>query len=261
MKRRGRWENEKAGWGHWDGGGTHERGGGDRLSSGVAPEPRPGDVKGDGCSNSRLLVSALRNSIAILLLLSDHVSHDSLQKQDAHRACPTPYNKRLSARPLSPAPAPFAVLVALDDPGFLAVVLFSVSSPIMFAQYSPLFTSGLLSECNTPSSSRRPSLEVRQKEPPESLPVDASIDSIYEHSISPSEDDAVFFTFMPRRRRVEVGNSFLSLDLAESQSMRSMSLRRKDTITTRATTHFGRSAPGSPVAAAVSYVVIVSFTV
>ncbi|KAI0740926.1 hypothetical protein C8Q76DRAFT_765484 [Earliella scabrosa] len=84
---------------------------------------------------------------------------------------------------------------------------------------------------------------MRQREPPESLPQLRAL---------PSEDDAVFFTFIPRRRRVEVDNSFLSLDLTESQSMRSMSLRRKDTITTRATTHFGRSAPGSPVAAAVS---------
>ncbi|KAI0741830.1 hypothetical protein C8Q80DRAFT_160397 [Daedaleopsis nitida] len=119
----------------------------------------------------------------------------------------------------------------------------------MFAQYSPLFTSGLLSESNTPSSSRMPSVERCSKEPRESLPVDASTDSLYETTLPPlSEDDTVFFTFMPRRRRVELGNSFLSLDLAESQSMRSMSLRRKDTITSRATTHFGRSAPGSPSA-------------
>ncbi|KAI0699642.1 hypothetical protein C8T65DRAFT_299436 [Cerioporus squamosus] len=116
----------------------------------------------------------------------------------------------------------------------------------MFAQYSPLFTSGLLSESNTPSTSRRPSLERRTKDPRESLPVDASIDSIYEPSSLTSEADAFFLTIMPSRRRREAGNSFLSLDLAESQSLRSMSLRRKDTITTRATTHFGRSVPASP---------------
>ncbi len=116
----------------------------------------------------------------------------------------------------------------------------------MFAQYSPLFTSGLLSESNTPSTSRRPSLEMRPKDPRESLPVDASIDSIYESSTSTPESDALFLTIMPSRRRAQAGNSFLSLDLAESQSMRSMSLRRKDTITTRATTHFGRSVPASP---------------
>ncbi|KAI8974608.1 hypothetical protein BD414DRAFT_424268 [Trametes punicea] len=114
----------------------------------------------------------------------------------------------------------------------------------MFAQYSPLFTSGLLSESNSPSTSRRPSLELRSKSPRGSLPVDANLDSFYEASTS--EDDALFLTFMPRRRRPEAGNSFLSLDLAESQSMRSMSLRRKDTITTRATTTFGRSVPTSP---------------
>ncbi|KAI0351834.1 hypothetical protein OH77DRAFT_1410398 [Trametes cingulata] len=118
----------------------------------------------------------------------------------------------------------------------------------MFAQYSPLFTSGLLSESNTPSSSRRPSLEFRdrnEKAPRGSLPVDANLDSFYEASSSAAEDDAVFLTFMPRRRR-DAGNSFLSLDLAESHSLRSMSLRRKDTVTTRATTHFGRSVPTSP---------------
>ncbi|KAI0628186.1 hypothetical protein C8Q77DRAFT_1220974 [Trametes polyzona] len=114
----------------------------------------------------------------------------------------------------------------------------------MFAQYSPLFTSGLLSESNSPSSSRRPSLELRDKAPRGSLPVDANLDSFYEASTS--EDDGVFLTLMPRRRRAEAGNSFLSLDLAENQSMRSMSLRRKDTVTSRATTHFGRSVPTSP---------------
>ncbi|KAI0819599.1 hypothetical protein BC628DRAFT_1014662 [Trametes gibbosa] len=116
----------------------------------------------------------------------------------------------------------------------------------MFPQYSPLFTSGLMSESNTPSSSRRPSLELCEKAPRGSLPVDANMDSFYEASSSTSEEDAVFLTLMPRRRRAEAGNSFLSLDLAESHSMRSMSLRRKDTVTSRATTHFGRSVPTSP---------------
>ena len=125
----------------------------------------------------------------------------------------------------------------------------------MFAQYSPLFTSGLLSESNTPSTSRRPSVEIRSKDVRESLPVDASVESLYETPTS--EEDGIFLTLAPRRRR-EAGNSFLSLDLAESQSMRSMSLRRKDTITSRATTHFGRSVPTSPAAAPVpmSYVVL-----
>lgn len=116
----------------------------------------------------------------------------------------------------------------------------------MFAQYSALFYSGLVSESNTPSSSRRPSLEFEHcdKAPRGSLPADANLDSFYEATTS--DDDAVFLTLMPRRRRAEAGNSFLSLDLAESHSMRSMSLRRKDTVTSRATTHFGRSVPTSP---------------
>ncbi|KAI0644340.1 hypothetical protein C8Q79DRAFT_1012131 [Trametes meyenii] len=118
----------------------------------------------------------------------------------------------------------------------------------MFAQYSSLFTSGLLSESNTPSTSRRPSLEHYEKAPRGSLPVDANLDSFYEASTS--EDDGVFLTLVPRRR--EAGHSFLSLDLAESHSLRSMSLRRKDTVTSRATTHFGRSVPASPILAPVS---------
>ncbi|KAH9855293.1 hypothetical protein C2E23DRAFT_724860 [Lenzites betulinus] len=118
----------------------------------------------------------------------------------------------------------------------------------MFPQYSSLFKSGLMSESNSASSSRRPSLELCDKPARGSLPVDANTDSFYGPSTSSSTfaDDAVFLTLMPRRRRAEAGNSFLSLDLAESHSMRSMSLRRKDTVTSRATTHFGRSVPTSP---------------
>ncbi|KAH9926323.1 uncharacterized protein BXZ73DRAFT_49427 [Epithele typhae] len=116
----------------------------------------------------------------------------------------------------------------------------------MFAQYSPLFTSGLLSESNSPSSSRRPSLDhSRPNQPRGSLPVDVNRDSFYEPFAS--EDDGILFTLAPRRRRSELGNSFLSLDLAESRTMRSMSLRRKDTMTSRATT-LGGSAPASPEA-------------
>ncbi|KAI1784675.1 hypothetical protein LXA43DRAFT_1066554 [Ganoderma leucocontextum] len=113
----------------------------------------------------------------------------------------------------------------------------------MFAQYSPLFTSGLLSESNTPSTSRRPSVELQQKDPRESLPVDASVDSLYETPTS--GEHGIFLTLAPRRR--DAGNSFLSLDLAESQSMRSMSLRRQDTFTSRATTHFGPTTLSAPL--------------
>ena len=58
-----------------------------------------------------------------------------------------------------------------------------------------------------------------------------------------SSDDAIFLTFKPSRQEVEAGRSFLSLDLAESH--RSMSLRRKDTMTTAN----GRSVPTSPISA------------
>ncbi|OCH84703.1 hypothetical protein OBBRIDRAFT_808047 [Obba rivulosa] len=123
----------------------------------------------------------------------------------------------------------------------------------MFAQYSPLFTSGLMSESNSPAPSRAPSANSHRKPARDSLPltVDTASISIYAgvHARSPSEPEAgtgLFLTLMPRRRRqVEDGRSFLSLDLAESQSMRSMSLRRKDTVTSR-TTAFGRSEPNSP---------------
>ncbi|OBZ66922.1 hypothetical protein A0H81_13066 [Grifola frondosa] len=121
----------------------------------------------------------------------------------------------------------------------------------MFAQYSPLFTSGLLSESNTPSTSRRPSIDLRpQKEARGSLPINVT-DGFYETETIFSdlaESSPLYLTLMPSRRHVGEGRSFLSLDLAESQSMRSMSLRRKDTVTTRATQFFGRSVPTSPLA-------------
>ncbi|CAL1715546.1 unnamed protein product [Somion occarium] len=121
----------------------------------------------------------------------------------------------------------------------------------MFAQYSPLFTSGLLSD--SPSASRAPSPQhpVR-KNTHDSLPltVNTRMSDIYagvESARNPQDNDgALFLTFRPHRKQVDEGLSFLSLDLAESQSMRSMSLRRKDTVTTKATTAFGRSEPSSP---------------
>lgn len=120
----------------------------------------------------------------------------------------------------------------------------------MYSQYSPLFTSGFLSD--SPSSSRAPSpLYLSHKDNHDSLPltVNTRMSDIYagaESSRTPGDVEALFLTFRPHRKQVEEGLSFLSLDLAESQSMRSMSLRRKDTVTTRATTAFGRSEPSSP---------------
>lgn len=128
----------------------------------------------------------------------------------------------------------------------------STTSTAMFAQYSPLFTSGLLSD-SSPSSSRSPSPKGRVGRPErskktthDSLPVTVNSASfslyagVHEKS-SEDVDNALFLTFKPSRQQVEQGRSFLSLDLAESH--RSMSLRRKDTMTT---TH-GRSVPTSPV--------------
>ena len=111
----------------------------------------------------------------------------------------------------------------------------------MFAQYSPLFTSGLLSDSSSPSSSRSPSPQPKARKPAhESLPLSATF-SVYSGEGS---ENALFLTFKPSRRHIQEGHSFLSLDLAESH--RSMSLRRKDTVTTT----YGRSAPTSPVSSA-----------
>ncbi|KAI0782697.1 hypothetical protein C8Q75DRAFT_737494 [Abortiporus biennis] len=119
----------------------------------------------------------------------------------------------------------------------------------MFAQYSPLFASGLMSD--SPTNSRSPSPHTRPRHH-DSLPLTVNTSSTEYHGgvesgRSPrAHPDAFFLTFKPHRREVEGGRSFLSLDLAESQSMRSMSLRRKDTVTSKGTTAFGRSEPSSP---------------
>jgi hypothetical protein len=119
----------------------------------------------------------------------------------------------------------------------------------MFAQYSPLFTSGLLTD-SSPASSRAPSpqLSGRRKAAHDSLPltVNSTFFSVYApHSPSETSEDAFYLTFKPSRRQLEQGQSFLSLDLSADMH-RSMSLRRKDTVTT---VH-GRSVPTSPVLSA-----------
>ncbi|KAI0071342.1 hypothetical protein K474DRAFT_1712558 [Panus rudis PR-1116 ss-1] len=119
----------------------------------------------------------------------------------------------------------------------------------MFAQYSPLFTAGLLSD--SPSSSRSPSPFAPRTKHHDSLPLTVRSGSTdmfggIHSAHSEKSEDALFLTFRPHRRQVDEGRSFLSLDLAESHSLRSMSLRRKDTVTSRATTAFGRSEPASP---------------
>lgn len=119
----------------------------------------------------------------------------------------------------------------------------------MFAQYSPLFTSGLLSD--SPAASRTPSPNhLTHKYNRESLPLTVNTEStsfydVFDSARFPDEEDsAIFLTFKPHRRQIDHGRSFLSLDLAESNSMRSMSLRRKDSVST--TAFFGRSEPSSP---------------
>ncbi|KAF7794380.1 hypothetical protein EIP86_005514 [Pleurotus ostreatoroseus] len=128
----------------------------------------------------------------------------------------------------------------------------------MFAQYSPLFTSGLLSD-NSPSSSRSSSPKRRfrmskskgKKTSHDSLPVtvNSATFSVYApHAPTrDSQESALFLTLKPSRRAhsADEDHSFLSLDLADTH--RSMSLRRKDTVTSKATSFFGRSEPVSPV--------------
>lgn len=117
----------------------------------------------------------------------------------------------------------------------------------MFAQYSPLFTSGLRLADNSPSSSRASSPKRRacssRKQTHDSLPVtirSASL-SLCDGVPACAAGDALFLTLKPSRREPEPGRSFLSLDLAESH--RSLSLRRKDTVTSAQ----GHSVPASPV--------------
>jgi len=85
-------------------------------------------------------------------------------------------------------------------------VMFRTHSP-----YSPFFTSGLLSV---------PSADVPRRG---SLPTSRSL---------PDVAAAFYFTLQPRRDEQEF-RSFLSLDLAESQSMRSASLKCKASSSTK----------------------------
>jgi hypothetical protein len=71
------------------------------------------------------------------------------------------------------------------------------------------------------------------------MTVASSTFSLYA-GVPESSEDALFLTLKPSRQEIEAGRSFLSLDLADS--CRSMSLRRKDTVTTA----YGRSVPTSP---------------
>ena len=81
--------------------------------------------------------------------------------------------------------------------------------------YSAFFTSGLLSVNEYPSSNdslRRGSLPV-------------TVNSC--HSVNVNDDGSVFYFSMQPKRNLKESRSFLSLDLAESYSVRSASLKRK----------------------------------
>ncbi|TFK29765.1 hypothetical protein FA15DRAFT_663944 [Coprinopsis marcescibilis] len=92
--------------------------------------------------------------------------------------------------------------------------MFSSGSP-----YSPFFTSGLLSSTECPSSSSYPPAPRRGSLPTDSL-------SPREPTTPVDHSAAFYFNLQPKRDQKQY-RSFLSLDLAESQSMRSASLKRK----------------------------------
>ncbi|KAH6915854.1 hypothetical protein BKA70DRAFT_1418774 [Coprinopsis sp. MPI-PUGE-AT-0042] len=94
----------------------------------------------------------------------------------------------------------------------------------MFAGYSPLFTAGLLSanHHHQPTASTSNLDDIHSLGPRRGSLPDTRC------PISPVQDEsaAFYFTMQPRRDEQEF-RSFLSLDLAESQSLRSASLKRK----------------------------------
>ncbi|EDR14647.1 uncharacterized protein LACBIDRAFT_305491 [Laccaria bicolor S238N-H82] len=95
--------------------------------------------------------------------------------------------------------------------------MFSTSS--FASPYSSFFTSGLLSS----TTSRSPSPDISISPRRGSLPTNAPL----RMTTSVADESAAFyFTLQPKRDVIEY-RSFLSLDLAESQSMRSASLKRK----------------------------------
>ncbi|TFK71369.1 hypothetical protein BDN72DRAFT_464323 [Pluteus cervinus] len=95
--------------------------------------------------------------------------------------------------------------------------------------YSPFFTSGLLSDqcSSSPSPSRCSSPEFFPGPRRGSLPTDSSAE-VEEAARAKRADESLAFyqTLQPKRDTSEY-RSFLSLDLAESQSLRSVSMRRK----------------------------------
>jgi hypothetical protein len=100
--------------------------------------------------------------------------------------------------------------------------------------YSPFFTSGLLFEGFLPSSS--PCVEEvgpRRGSLPNDMPPTHCGTS--QRLQSPSDVSSAFYFTLQPRRDTSALRSFLSLDLAESQSIRTASLRRSDSTVTKTT--------------------------
>ncbi|KIM71421.1 hypothetical protein PILCRDRAFT_754256 [Piloderma croceum F 1598] len=99
--------------------------------------------------------------------------------------------------------------------------------------YSSFFTSGLLFEGFSTTHPFAEDLGPRRGSLPNDMPL--SLCSTSQKMQSPSDvSSAFYFTLQPRRDTIAL-RSFLSLDLAESQSIRSASLHRNDSTVTKST--------------------------
>lgn len=82
----------------------------------------------------------------------------------------------------------------------------------MFAQYSPLFQSGLLSDSPTSSRSSTPALHHKRPTPSLPLTVNTTQLSAYADDLDSPLEGTYFFTLAQQ----DEDQSFLSLDLADS---------------------------------------------
>lgn len=100
--------------------------------------------------------------------------------------------------------------------------------------YSSFFTSGLLFEGFSTTHPFAENLAPRRGSLPNDMP--PSLCGTSQKIQSPSDvSSAFYFTLQPRRDTIAL-RSFLSLDLAESQSSRSASLHRNDSTVTKSIT-------------------------
>ncbi|TDL23807.1 hypothetical protein BD410DRAFT_787087 [Rickenella mellea] len=103
------------------------------------------------------------------------------------------------------------------------------------ANYSSLFTSGLLSESHTPTGLKafpqwpRPSKIADQRRGSLPVSVNSSTSMSFRNSTNSMASGYSYYVVMQRRRTSKQLRSFLSLDLAETQSTRSGSTRRRAT--------------------------------